>query len=141
MYTEFVSTSTSAYDWCQWLTPSSITNEMIRIAGPILTLFFLLFQTLMNVQSQNWITVIWMQYVQIQMVAITAHVRLDIAAQDKHAHVIKLYACYLTTILLETKVLSFCHQYRARPACTYVQSDHAGSILLADHFMFSPWYP
>ena len=28
----------------------------------------------------------------------------------------------LTLILLEQKVISLCHQYRARPACTFVQS-------------------
>ena len=41
-----------------------------------------------------------------------------------------LFAC----ILLELKVISLCHQYRARPACTSVQSDQAlyCSILLPD---------
>ena len=36
----------------------------------------------------------------------------------------------LTLILLEPKVISLCHHYRARPACTSVQSDQV--ILLAD---------
>jgi hypothetical protein len=31
----------------------------------------------------------------------------------------------LTFNLLEPKVIGLCHQYRARPACTSVQSDHA----------------
>ena len=30
----------------------------------------------------------------------------------------------LTLILLEPKVISLCHQYTARPACTSVKSDH-----------------
>ena len=32
---------------------------------------------------------------------------------------------YLTLILLEPKAISLCHQYSARPACTFVQSDQA----------------
>ena len=31
----------------------------------------------------------------------------------------------LTLILPTPKVISFCHQYRARPACTSVQSDQS----------------
>ena len=31
--------------------------------------------------------------------------------------------CTLTLILLEPKVISLCHQYRAKPACTSMQSD------------------
>ena len=42
-------------------------------------------------------------------------------------------AYYLTLILMEPEVINLCQQYRARPACTPAQSDHAGSILLADH--------
>ena len=37
---------------------------------------------------------------------------------------------FLILILLEPKVISLCHQYRARSVCTSVQSP--GSILLAD---------
>ena len=44
-----------------------------------------------------------------------------------------IYSCHffsgskrlLTFILLELKVIGHCHQYRARPACTYVQFDQA----------------
>ena len=35
----------------------------------------------------------------------------------------KTYKTHLTFVLLELKVISS-HQYRARPACTYVQSDN-----------------
>ena len=31
----------------------------------------------------------------------------------------------LTLILLESKMVSLCHQYRARPACTSARSDQA----------------
>ena len=31
----------------------------------------------------------------------------------------------IVTLILEAKVISLCHQYRARPACTSVQSDQA----------------
>ena len=37
---------------------------------------------------------------------------------------------WLTLILLELKVINFCHHYSARPACTSMQSDLA--LLLAD---------
>ena len=46
----------------------------------------------------------------------------------------------LTIILLEPKVISLCHLYRARPACISVQSDQALYYLLTN-FKFSSWYP
>ena len=36
-----------------------------------------------------------------------------------------LYVYALTFTLLELKVISLCHQYRARPACKSVQSEQA----------------
>ena len=33
------------------------------------------------------------------------------------------YGLYLTLILLKPKVISLCHHYTARPACTSIQSD------------------
>ena len=36
---------------------------------------------------------------------------------------------HLTLILLELKVVSLCHQYRVRPACTSVQSNQALHML------------
>ena len=38
----------------------------------------------------------------------------------------------LSLILLEPKVISLCHQYRAMPVCTSMQHDQALYILLAD---------
>ena len=37
----------------------------------------------------------------------------------------KIMMFKLTLILLEPKVISFCHQYRPRPVCTSVRSDQA----------------
>ena len=45
----------------------------------------------------------------------------------------------LTLIMLDRKVISLCHQYRARPACTSVQSDiQAGLVLYSLLTNFSP---
>ena len=45
-----------------------------------------------------------------------------------------------TIILLELKVISLCHQYRARPLCTSVQSNQVLHCWLTI-FKFSSWYP
>ena len=37
----------------------------------------------------------------------------------------RIHCHVFTLILLEHKVICLCHQYRARPACTFVQSDQA----------------
>ena len=42
---------------------------------------------------------------------------------DRVIDSVSLLLRILTLILLETKVTSLCHQYRARPACTFLQSD------------------
>jgi hypothetical protein len=41
---------------------------------------------------------------------------------------------FLTLNLLEPKMISLCHQYRARPTYTYVQSDQA--LVLAAQFLY-----
>ena len=46
----------------------------------------------------------------------------------------------LTIILLELKVISLCHHYRARPVCTSVQFDQALYCWLTI-FKFSSLYP
>ena len=46
----------------------------------------------------------------------------------------------LTLILPTLKVFSLCHQHRARPACTFVQSDQAPYCWLTN-FRFSSCYP
>ena len=45
----------------------------------------------------------------------------------------------LTLILPTPKVISFCHQYRARPACTCLQSDQALNCWQTN-FKFLSWY-
>ena len=50
------------------------------------------------------------------------------------------FTYHLTLILLELKVISLCHQYRARPASTPVQSDQAVYCWLTN-FKSSSWYP
>ena len=44
----------------------------------------------------------------------------------------------LTVNQLESKVISLCHQYRARPACTSVQSDQALYCWLANSYLDIP---
>ena len=51
---------------------------------------------------------------------------------------------YISTLtLLEPKAFSLCHQCRARPACTSVQSDQAEALYCCwlTNFKFSSWYP
>ena len=45
---------------------------------------------------------------------------------------------YILTLILP-KVISLCHQYRARPTCTTVQSDQALYCWLTN-FKFSPYH-
>ena len=47
---------------------------------------------------------------------------------------------FLTLILMELKVISLCHHYRARPVCTFVQSDLILNCWWTN-FKFSFWYP
>ena len=45
----------------------------------------------------------------------------------------------LALILLKPNVISLCHQYRARPGCTSMQSDQA-LYCWQTNFKFSSWY-
>ena len=54
--------------------------------------------------------------------------------QEHHSYFV------LTVILPTPKVISICHQYRARPGCTSVQSDQTLYCWLTN-FKFSSWYP
>ena len=49
----------------------------------------------------------------------SAPVNLTAEAQSASSILVKWQVSSLTLFLLKPKVISLCHQYRARPACTY----------------------
>ena len=65
-------------------------------------------------------------------------VQPEFTAKRKHSEPFSLFHHYLT--LLDSKLITRCQQYRARPACKSVQSDMILYKWLTK-FKFKSWYP